>query len=494
MLFNSYEYIFLFLPLTLAIFFLLGRRGSRKAAVDFLVLASLVFYGRWNPPFLALIVSSVVVNYAIARAISRHHGTPRSRSFLALGVAFDLGLLGWFKYAGFLVESLNWAAGLAVPVPHPTLPLAISFFTFQQIAFLVDTLEEPLADLPMAQYGLFVTFFPQLIAGPIIHHKEILPQFEKAETFVPRLENVAVGLTIFVIGLFKKTVLADGIMVHVAPGFDAAARGHELGFLAAWAATLCYGMQIYFDFSGYSDMAIGGARLFGIVLPLNFHSPYKATSIIEFWRRWHVTLSRFLRDYLYIPLGGNRHGRWARHRNLLVTMLLGGLWHGAGWTFVVWGGLHGAALMVNHGWHALSGSTSESRRRSGPVARLAAGILTFLVVHVCWVFFRAPTMAAATSMLAAMARPTWPTGALLAAPEWRWIAVLVVVATCFPNTQEMLFEHQPAHPESLRDLHVRPASWLRWQPDARWALAMGLAGTVAILHLTAHSEFLYFRF
>ncbi len=305
MLFNSFEFLFLFLPLTLVGFFLSSRIG-RETGILWLVAASLFFYGWWNPVYLWLIVGSTLGNYLIGArigaALADSHRR-QARFWLVLGVSANLALLGWFKYAHFFLDTINQFSGSEFTLPAIVLPLAISFFTFQQIAYLVDTWRGIQPEHRLSHYLLFVTFFPQLIAGPIVHHKEMLPQFLTTGETATRWSDLAVGLTIFALGLFKKAVLADGIAPYATPVFDAAARGETLTLLQAWGGALAYTLQLYFDFSGYSDMAIGAARMFGIRLPLNFHSPYKATSIVEFWRRWHMTLSRFLRDYLYIPLG-----------------------------------------------------------------------------------------------------------------------------------------------------------------------------------------------
>jgi len=350
MLFNSYQFIFLFLPITLLGFHLLGKEGYNRTAIAWLVGASLFFYGWWNPAYLALILFSIVFNYGVGVSLGYAPNSPKKKSVLFLGVASNLGLLGYYKYANFFIENINVITGAEIVLDQIILPLAISFFTFQQIAYLVDVYRDKVKEHNFLHYCLFVTFFPQLIAGPIVHHKEMLPQFAQAITYRLRAKHLAVGFTIFVIGLFKKVVLADGIAVYATPVFEIAEFNVALTFFEAWGGALAYSFQLYFDFSGYSDMAIGIARMFGIRLPLNFNSPYKAISIIDFWRRWHLTLSRFFRDYVYIPLGGQRKGEIRRLVNLAITMLLGGLWHGAGWTFVFWGGLHGLFLVINHIW------------------------------------------------------------------------------------------------------------------------------------------------
>ncbi|HET9700323.1 MAG TPA: MBOAT family O-acyltransferase, partial [Burkholderiales bacterium] len=392
MLFNSYEFIFGYLPLTFLGFFLLAR-VSHFLAASWLTLASLFFYAWWNPAYVGLLLGSILFNFiagmSIGRAVAR--GETRLAGWLLAGsVGGDLLLLAYYKYADFFLSNINAVSGAELPLLGIVLPLGISFFTFTQIAFLVDTWQGKVREYRFVHYALFVTYFPHLIAGPVLHHKEMMPQFALGTTYRPHWENIAVGLTIFFIGLFKKTVLADGIAQYVGPVFSAHDAGARLPLLDAWGGALAYTFQLYFDFSGYSDMAIGLSRLFGVQLPLNFHSPYKADNIIEFWRRWHMTLSRFLRDYLYIPLGGSRRGGSRRYLNLMLTMVLGGLWHGANWTFVVWGGLHGFYLMVNHAWHAL-------RRRlglgdGGRGGRWAGRVLTFLAVVVAWVFFRAESV------------------------------------------------------------------------------------------------------
>ena len=352
MLFNSFEFIALFLPITAVLYFLCVRYFGIESAIGVLVVASLFFYAYWNPIYIVLILISIAVNYFFGTRLLS--GDERSsKFFLAVGVSINLLLLGYFKYANFFVENVNALSGTDFHLKTIVLPLAISFFTFQQISYLVDAKQGKTSEYNFLHYCLFVCFFPQLIAGPIVHHKEMLPQFARSNALSPRWSNVAIGLSIFAIGLFKKTVIADSLSRYVGPVYDDPAAAASLDFFVAWGSTLAYTFQLYFDFSGYSDMAIGSARIFGITLPVNFFSPYKAVNIIDFWRRWHITLSRFLRDYLYIPLGGSRGGKARRYGNLLVTMLLGGLWHGAGWTFVIWGALHGAYLVINHGWRRL---------------------------------------------------------------------------------------------------------------------------------------------
>jgi D-alanyl-lipoteichoic acid acyltransferase DltB (MBOAT superfamily) len=529
MLFNSYEFIFFFLPIALIVFFAVARAGH-EIAIAWLVIASLFFYGWWNPAYLILILLSMLVNFGVGELLGRwsseHSDNRKGKLYLIIGIVFNLGLLGYFKYAGFFVANLNGIADTDFNLGTIVLPLAISFFTFQQIAYLVDAYKGITQEYRFSHYALFVTFFPQLIAGPIVHHKEMLPQFMRRDTLTPQLGNIAVGLSIFSIGLFKKAVLADGIAPYSTSVFNAAAAGESISFFQAWGGSLSYTMQLYFDFSGYSDMAIGAARLFGIRLPLNFHSPYKATSIIEFWRRWHMTLSRFLRDYLYIPLGGNRKGASRRYVNLMITMLLGGLWHGAGWNFVAWGALHGLYLVINHGWHRVAGLLPFAGRNYFGLGKLLAWLITFLGVVIGWVFFRATDFTSALAMLEGMfgfngiSLPNAVGVRLGGIGEWLqsigvdfhlgggsqfvftylWITALLVIALVLPNTQELMSRFNPAlRVYESRGKHEilfakRLLSRFTWQPSASWSLTIGLLAAFGVLALTSISEFLYFQF
>jgi D-alanyl-lipoteichoic acid acyltransferase DltB (MBOAT superfamily) len=409
MLFNSPEFIFGFLPLTLLGFFLLAR-WSTQWALAWLTLASLFFYGWWNPKWLPLMLASIAFNFMAgreiaARAMGRDTGLLASlsrRTLLVGAIAINLALLVYFKYAAFLIDSAAWLAGSAYRFEAAELPLGISFFTFTQIAFLVDVHQRKAADFDPVRYGLFVTYYPHLVAGPILHHKEMMPQFARPDIFRFSAERLADGGVIFILGLFKKTVLADAFGGYARPAF-AAAQTQALSLFEAWGAALSYTLQIYFDFSGYSDMAIGLALMIGVQLPMNFNSPYKARNIAEFWRRWHMTLSRFLRDYLYIPLGGNRRGPARQQLNLMATMLLGGLWHGAGWTFVIWGGLHGLYLVVFHAWRRLVEGLGQRHTITTHITAPISWLATFLAVVVAWVFFRAADLPTALNVLYGMA-------------------------------------------------------------------------------------------
>jgi alginate O-acetyltransferase complex protein AlgI len=401
-LFNSYAFIFCFLPIVLAGYALLRQAQNEFWPITWLVASSLVYYAWWRPEFLLLLLFSVAVNYVLGRRIIDGGLSQRqARSVLTLGILFNLGLLGYFKYAGFLVANIDALFGAHLMVPNIVLPIGISFITFQKIAFLVDAYRGLVRNFTVINYAFFVTFFPQLIAGPITHHSEIMPQVgpSRRRDFAA---DLAVGISIFVVGLFKKVVIADSLAVYADAGYALVEAGRPLDSASAWIAVLCYSFQIYYDFSGYSDMAVGLARMFGFQLPINFYSPYQSTSIVDFWRRWHITLSRFLRDYLYIPLGGNRRGPARRYLNLGIVMLLGGLWHGANWTFVLWGGVHGLFLMVNHAWRAAP--LSRALVFKTRAAQHLAALITFLAVTLAWVPFRTVSLADAGTMLSYL----WP--------------------------------------------------------------------------------------
>lgn len=490
MLFNSDIFIFVFLPIVFGGFILLQRLGRPTLVVVWLVLASLYFYGWWNPRYLLLILFSVVFNYRLGSVLHRIQNGSQKGVLLFCGVAANLALIGYFKYAGFLTENFNSVIGTRIDIGTIVLPLAISFFTFQQISFLVDAFRGDTPRYRFLHYCLYVTFFPQLIAGPIVYHREMLPQLAARVFMSTRWRYVASGMTIFLIGLSKKVLIADQLSLYVTPVFDAPA-GTSIDFVSAWTASLAYTFQLYFDFSGYCDMAVGLARLFGIRLPFNFNSPYKAASIIDFWRRWHITLSRFLRDYLYIPLGGNRRGRLLRYVNLLITMGLGGLWHGASWNFVIWGLFHGVLLALNHLWRALVPEGRLPWLFSRIWGNLTARVLTFFVVVIGWVVFRAPDLATAGVILEAMFTNFDATA--LDSVEILPLA-LIGAAACIafwaPNSQEWLALRPPAGAAD----RVRHAFLPRWRPSPLIACTVAIVGFASVYKLRGTSEFLYFQF
>ncbi len=394
MLFNSYAFLFLFFPIVFAGFFWLARFGHRISAL-WLSSASLFFYGWWAPKYVWLLLTSAVLNYSMGYLIGHARSRVHAKLFFAFAIIADLVLLGFYKYANFFIGTINWLSGGTYPLVDIILPLGISFFTFIQITFLVDVYRGATHEYSFIHYLMFVTYFPYLIAGPLLHHGQMMPQFAKRETYHLQLDNVAIGLSIFAVGLVKKVLIADNFGDYARPVFAAVGLGIQPDFIEAWTGALAYTLQLYFDFSGYSDMAIGISRVFGIKLPINFNSPYKAANIIDFWRRWHMTLSHFLRDYLYIPLGGNRNGTIMRYMNIMITMLLGGLWHGANWTFVIWGGIHGLYLVVNHAWRSIVTGRVPSDGVVARIYHLAATLLTFMCVVVAWIFFRAESFSSA---------------------------------------------------------------------------------------------------
>lgn len=374
MLFNSPSFIFFFLPAAILVYYLLLSTPARSLAGLFICISSLVFYAWSDPASLFIILVSICVNFTLGNALARH----KNRLLLIASIAFNLLWLGYFKYANFSLSVLNALLGTDWPYLDLLLPLGISFFTFQQIAWLADIYSGQTQFTPsFINYCCFITFFPQLVAGPIVHHSELMPQFEYSALHGPNWENIFNGMVLFSIGLAKKCLLADSLAPIVEFFFD---KTPSMTLLEALLGSFCFTFQLYFDFSGYCDMALGCALFFNIRLPENFSSPYKSTSIRDFWRRWHITLSRWLRDYLYITLGGNRKGSGRTGLNLFATFLLGGLWHGAAWTFVIWGALHGIALIIHRIWKKI-GFT---------LPYLAGATFTFIFVDLAWIVFRAP--------------------------------------------------------------------------------------------------------
>ncbi|WP_347258205.1 MBOAT family O-acyltransferase [Methylocaldum sp.] len=520
MLFNSYPFIFLLLPISLFVFFAIGSRGHHRVAIAWLIGVSLFFYAWWNPAYLGLLLASILFNYALGVSLSGEGHSSEKKWLLIFGIAANLSLLGYYKYANFFVDNINFIFGDILGVETIILPLGISFITFQTIAYLVDAYKGETKEYNFLHFCLFVTFFPQLIAGPIVHHREMMPQFARNDLYQLSVRRHAVGFTIFTIGLFKKVVLADGVAAYATPAFHAADSGIALTFFEAWAGALAYTLQLYFDFSGYSDMAIGLARMFGIRLPLNFNSPYKSTNIIDFWRRWHITLSRFMRDYIYIPLGGNRKGPTRRHANLMIAMLLGGLWHGAGWNFVVWGGLHGFFLIVNHVWRSLFGGRAAASR----MGKAFGWTLTFVAVIAAWVPFRAETITGTKSIWLGMIGANgvslepealrvlgrfgeWLQGLGVtfdgvfahvagAKPEMAgaWLLALSIFVLFLPNTQQLMRNYHPAFETYKGEIQRLRWRWMEWRPTVIWANLTMLLFVFDVLSLTKVSEFLYFQF
>ena len=425
MLFSSFAFIFAFLPITLLGFYALKSLGYFQSAKVFLILASLFFYGYFKVEYIFILIFSVLINFTLANLILRQtsknsNKNARNNKFLLYGgIFFNLALLGGFKYTDFLLENFNLFSQILnldfnIPLPHILLPLGLSFITFQQIAFLVDCYKRSgieslikVKHIDFIDYALFISFFPQLIAGPIVHHKEMMPQFasllHKGKAFI-NWEYMAKGLFIFSVGLFKKIYVADTFALWANKGFWVASNGGTLNIFEAWATSLSYTFQIYFDFSGYCDMAIGLGLFFGIVLPINFDSPYKSLNIAEFWRRWHMTLGRFLKDYLYIPLGGNRVGKLLNLRNLFIVAFLSGIWHGAGWGFVIWGVLHGSAMCIHRIYTYVK---PNWKFFEGIPYKILAWFITFNFLNFAWIFFRAENLREAFSIIQSMFGITW---------------------------------------------------------------------------------------
>lgn len=491
MLFTTATFAFLYLPLVLVGYFILGRRSATLAA-SWLFVASVFFYGYWTPAFTLLLLASVAANFFVGQRIAARQ---RSRSaWLTAGIVLNLGTLAYFKYANFFVETFDAVMGLDWHIGKIILPIGISFYTFTQIAYLVDTWQGKVNEARPVHYGLFVTFFPHLIAGPVLHHAQMMPQFANPAVYRFDGGNFSAGLAIFCIGLFKKVVLADGIAPYANAIFAPVDTGMHASGAEAWIGALAYTFQLYFDFSGYSDMAIGLSWMFNIRMPFNFNSPYKALSISDFWRRWHISLSAFLRDYLYVPLGGNRKGRIRRYVNLGVTMVLGGLWHGASWSFVLWGTLHGGYLMINHAFRAMTQRLGwQSALDASPAFRALSWAITFLAVVIAWVFFRAETLPGAVRMLASMAGRApasvddglllWNAG-LKPTVAIGWCLVLGASAVLLHNSNRI-------GDALLMRMRLQPG----WRPAVAGAAMLCAVGLV-VLNTTrdAVSAFIYFIF
>lgn len=519
MIFNSYAFIFVFLPLVWLGFFWLAK-ASVRLSTAWLCLASLFFYGWWNPKFLLLLLGSILFNYLLGSRLAPDvvgaMSTARRRMMLIVGVGTNLLLLGYFKYLNFFIVSVSSLVGQSWGIQDIVLPLGISFFTFTQIAFLVDCARGQAKDFDFLRYVLFVTYFPHLIAGPVLHHRQVMPQFEASATYRFSYENLSLGLLLFAIGLFKKVMLADDLANQVTPVFDQAAQGIAPKFLLAWTGALAFAFQLYFDFSGYSDMALGVSRMFGVQLPLNFAAPYKAKNISQFWRCWHMSLSQFLRDYLYIPLGGNRRGRIHRYINLSLTMLLGGLWHGANWTFVVWGGLHAVYLVIQQAWSAALarlGLPVLPRWLAWPLDLVSVGV-TFAVVVLAWIFFRANSLPAALLIV----QGCLGLNGLSIAPAAGWVTQFLISTFQWAG-RPVLFEGAFELSSAMRDFNPNTVGrlllicallvWLAptsqriaqlWSvPKASWVMVLRGLGVsflmlVSLSHIDRISTFIYYQF
>jgi D-alanyl-lipoteichoic acid acyltransferase DltB (MBOAT superfamily) len=542
MLFNSNEFLFFFLPVTLIGFYVLGRY-SRSGALNWLILASLFFYAWWRPFNVLIIAPSIAINFTLARILARlneNDETPRlSKTILLLGVAFNIAFLGFFKYVDFVSTSINDVFGSNLVMLNIILPLGISFITFQKIAFLIDVQSGRIRSFTLKDYCIFVLFFPQLVAGPIVHYREMIPQF-RANPCRFNKEDFAVGITLLIFGLFKKVVIADHVATIVSPIYERSAGGEGTSLIVAWIAAVGFTLQLYFDFSGYSDMALGLARFFGIKLPQNFDAPLRASSIIDFWLRWHMTLTRFLTGYIYNPMA-----LWLTRRRLakglpafggrnttigsfvyllmfptLVTMLISGLWHGAGYGFIIWGFLHGCFLTVNHAWRLVASKLWSNKRAYDRIMTPVGFVLTFLVVCIAIVFFRATTIAAASDLLRGLAGlngvglPKGIFGQLgglgntlqsagAFALSWSvhdfikallWVAVPLFIALACPDTFEILAPYEPALGVTEQSVKYKLALAMKWNTSIPWAVAMSAMAAITIVSIGGPSEFLYWQF
>lgn len=513
MLFNSLGYLLFFLPLTVLVFQVFSRAPNTERQIFWLVLASLFFYASWKPIYLLLILASIAVNFTIGKQLARSQ-SGNIRYWLFIGVCFNLCLLGYFKYAGFFTEGLHALGLWLIPIPEITLPLAISFFTFQQIAYLVDVSRKDCEEYQLHHYALFVLFFPQLIAGPIVHHTEMMPQFSKLRQAAQLPTDFAVGITFIAIGLFKKVVMADSLALIADPVFSTAVGQDSINGVDALLGVFAFSFQVYFDFSGYTDIAIGSARLFGIRLPENFSSPYKSRSIIEIWSRWHMTLSRFLRDYLYIPLGGSRRGTFKRYRNLIITMVLGGLWHGAAWTFVVWGAMHGVFLCINHGWRTVISRLGLQSAWNSAALQPVFVVITFTAWSIALTVFRAEDLASSWTIInsAFFDVSTTQPGLLEDALDkgllqrlvtisgiatGSYAAIYIIMLACtvicwaLPNSQELLIDYDPVF---MTDSSLNKAGAISWRPTLYFAAFTALLLAISLLSLSSISRFIYFQF
>ncbi|MBF0540484.1 MAG: MBOAT family protein [Nitrospirae bacterium] len=473
MLFNSYEFIFFFLPIVFIVYFYLNSKRLIIGGRVWLIISSLFFYSYWNPVYLPLILFSIGFNFIIGLLMTRlknskqplFHINISEKQLLILSITCNLALLGYFKYMNFFINNINLVFDAGIHPQNIILPLAISFFTFNQITYIVDIYKCKTESYDLLRYALFVTFFPHLIAGPLVHYKEMMPQFSSTYNLTKNYRNIALGLTLFSIGLFKKVIIADTLAVWASNGFD---KAEVLNFFEAWVTSISYTFQIYFDFSGYTDMALGSSLIFNIKLPINFNSPYKAANIRDFWQRWHMTLSRFLKEYIYIPLGGNRGSKYRMYFNLLVTFLLGGIWHGASWMFILWGGLHGIAIIIHRIWSGFNLRLNH----------ILGWIITFNFINISWIFFRAKNEHDAFKVISGMFNinkiimPHFLStdGSLITII---FISLAYILVLYFKNSNSLI---------------------LQISPKLKYSLITSILLIISIINLTTKSEFLYFNF
>ena len=490
MLFNSYSFIIIFLPLLVVVYYFINKYFAAKWARLFLLISSLIFVSLWNVYSAVILIFSILLNYLSGSSLSIAtdcKNEKRKKTIFIAAITANILLLGFFKYYNFFLTSVNsFFSGHAGQL-NLIIPVGISFYTFMQIAWLIDIYRSGGQRYDFISYCLYVAFFPYIISGPISYHREIIPQLESEKAGKLNSANLCQGLFMFAIGLFKKTVFADTLAVIANGGFDSHAA---LSFTEAWLTSLSYTMQLYFDFSGYTDMAIGAALVFNIKIPINFNSPYKSLNIQEFWRRWHITLSRFLRDYIYIPLGGNRSGELRTLVNLMLTFLIGGLWHGAAWTFVFWGFLHGMALVVHRLW----------LKTGIRLNKVIAWVLTFNFVNIAWVFFRATSWEDALKVLKGMAglngilvspnladNPFWQNLTVIGVRFGEWRANL-------PNNETIVYFFCILLIPFVLLTKNSNELLAKFSPNWENAFAVGLMMALGLILLNESKVFLYFNF
>ena len=517
MLFNSLQFIFLYLPATLLLYYLIIKIGFRNQIFLFLVVASLIFYAAWNPPYVLLLVSSMGANYIFGAVIQKRYDSDQSTLWvLSAGILANVAALFYFKYANFFIDNINLVSGTNYNIDKIILPLAISFYTLQQIAFLIDISRGEVRASGISKYATFVIFFPQLVAGPIVHYKDMMPQFFGRKLGRFASYNISIGLTIFAIGLFKKTVIADSAALYASPVFATASTGNTIDFFDAWTAAICYTIQLYFDFSGYSDMAIGLARMFGIRLTPNFHSPLRAPSIIEYWRRWHMTLQQFISTYMHQPMilpltriGAVRgFGRWKMYwlttaAPTVLLMVIIGLWHGASWTFVVFGLMHGVYLAINEAWKLYR---RKSRKKNPPNMfdlSLYHGI-TLLCILLGNVMFRADSISSAVIIWRGMFDITSISNIVSIIPTsleevimkpFALVFTSVVIVSLLPNTQQIMGRYSPVLNWNKWKKVAKPTLQWQWRANALGALFTGTVLFFGIAFISrGQSEFIYFNF
>jgi alginate O-acetyltransferase complex protein AlgI len=481
MLFNSYVFIFLFLPITWVIYFGLNRFKLVELAKSWILGASLFFYGYWNVNYLPLILISILFNYALTTQILSDKSDKRRKGLFYAGLVFNIGLLCYYKYTDFFLENLNYLASTQFDALHIVLPLGISFYTLQQVAYLVDVYQGIAGEKRFIDYALFVTFFPQLIAGPIVHYDEIMPQFQSLRAKLFNYRNVSLGLFIFTVGLAKKVLIADSFSVWVSEGY---AHTNELHFFSAWGTSLSYSLQLYFDFSGYSDMAIGLGHLFNISIPQNFNSPLRAGNINEFWSRWHMTLSIFIRTYIFTPLVKMMPKTTFGYSMIamFLAMTIAGIWHGAAWTYVIYGMIHGIAIIIHYYW----------KKRKKKLPYFLAWLITFNFVNLSFIIFRSPTLKDAKQIIMGM----------LGLQGF----ILPKMGISFLSTLKVKMGPYMTNDENLQLIFLVIAFILifkadnstlfqeKFKPRKRLAVLTGIIFVLCLFGLNRVSEFIYFNF